>query len=119
MTGIVIHRDMFQAAVIPERHGALRPPKPITKLGLNSVREQIVQQWRAFFFRHVLEPARVSNVDVERLFAGFRMSSYYWVYMFRFLPCIVFAILNGPTCVQSSGGAGDARIVVYSMQRSE
>ena len=85
----VVDRVVLHAAVVPEREGARCPVEPAGEFRPGEMVQQEVEQRAAFFFAHVLEPARERGVDVERLAAGLGMGAGHGMHGLFFMRVVI------------------------------
>ncbi len=60
---IVSDGAMQNAAIIPHSDGAFSPPDSRSEFGPHGMRKQIMEQWCALLFGHVLETNRIVLID--------------------------------------------------------
>jgi len=73
---IIVDGVVQDAAIVPERDRIGLPAEAAGEFGPHCVLSQILQERRAFLFRHVLETHGECRIDIERSAAGLDMSAH-------------------------------------------
>ena len=73
---VVVERVVLDAAVVPQRQRAGLPAETAGEFGPRLVREEEVEQRRAFGLGHPGKAERVAALDIERLAAGLGMGAH-------------------------------------------
>src|SRR5689334_17608278 len=94
MAVIVVDGVVLRASVVPERDRPRTPAEPAAELRPRLVTEEIIEQRRAFFLRHPVEPDGVGDVDVQRAPAGLGMPADHRMRGEVVLPDLASAVLH-------------------------
>src|SRR5258708_3416349 len=111
-TGIV-HRDVLDATVVPERHGARLPAKPASELGPMAVLEQVIEQRLALGLGHVLEADGIGRIDEQELALGLGMGAHDRMDADGLAPGVVLAHLGRALGVHAGLRARDLAVGVH------